>query len=569
MRVVPWLALVTLVVAVPSKPCHGMDGLAEWLCSSAVTLPDITIKESIFTLSVSALTCTQLQIGSLASDMDLHGNTLTVSVQGLHVSCSAPNAGIDQPIPFHSALDIGINGASFKTTVKLVFDHDGLAVGATLRGTSFDTGAISINFHSILPVSWLLGAVEKALKGYIESTVVATVESFVDQNVSAALSLLANDSRPYLAPPKVWPEPPLPADAINWRANEGLHAANFVLDEAIGPDGPLGINGAIRLLTEGSGSIGTNQSRWPSWLPLPTVNLPGFNMSVNEAFARGLDSVGKVALLRPSAHSDHSLDNWLELGTLDIGLNLSATVVPYGPMVHSAPYTQAFTLHVGLRELGVKSTLTAGVDSSLSLLMALNDTTCLARAVLGVGLRMLGLRLTIHSVQVGGSFAPSSLESMLAAFADHATRLLTNAFEPVVPKLADGIAGGPLRSLLNATLVRLIDHVVPPGQLPCAAPPPSPPPPPPPPYLPGMMDWRTNTPLRMLDLVLDDVIGADGPLGLNEIARRLTHGTGRFSLQPTWPILKPKRVPGAGNVSVDLTCINMSGLDQVSSFRLL
>jgi hypothetical protein len=54
-----------------------------------------------------------------------------------------------------------------------------------------------------------------------------------------------------------------------------------------------------------------------------------------------------------------------------------------------------------------------------------------------------------------------------------------------------------------------------------------PPPPPPAPVVPpGMVNFMNNSALEVIDFLLNDIIGSDGPFGINTIFNQLTDNTG-------------------------------------------
>lgn len=94
--------------------------------------------------------------------------------------------------------------------------------------------------------------------------------------------------------------------------------------------------------------------------------------------------------------------------------------------------------------------------------------------------------------------------------------------------------------------------------------------PPEPAFAPGLTNLSSSEGLYGLDFVLDSVMGADGPLGLNPLVRLLTNGTGALQLDVASllpPISVP--VPSLGNLTLAIHAVNGSHLEAVRSLALL
>ncbi|ELR22307.1 uncharacterized protein ACA1_252520 [Acanthamoeba castellanii str. Neff] len=90
----------------------------------------------------------------------------------------------------------------------------------------------------------------------------------------------------------------------------------------------------------------------------------------------------------------------------------------------------------------------------------------------------------------------------------------------------------------------------------------------PPVYPPGMMDLRKSSMLAVVDYVLDDVVGADGILGLNKIVNALTNNTGRVAVSNIG-LSVPIPVASLGVVTFGLHNVSISGLNTWGLFDVL
>ena len=69
----------------------------------------------------------------------------------------------------------------------------------------------------------------------------------------------------------------------------------------------------------------------------------------------------------------------------------------------------------------------------------------------------------------------------------------------------------------------------------------------------------------MLDFLADDVVGSDGPFGLNGLVELLTDGTGAVAadVSSLAPVVVP--IPGLANLSFSLRSLNASGLTSLTT----
>ncbi len=85
----------------------------------------------------------------------------------------------------------------------------------------------------------------------------------------------------------------------------------------------------------------------------------------------------------------------------------------------------------------------------------------------------------------------------------------------------------------------------------------------------GMIDLRSSPLVGVTAYLLNDVVGADGPLGLNKIVNALTNGTGSVTLGPLANVSLPIAVSSLGVVRLGLETVTLSGLNSWSLFQAL
>ncbi|KAL6071759.1 Paraquat-inducible protein A [Balamuthia mandrillaris] len=86
---------------------------------------------------------------------------------------------------------------------------------------------------------------------------------------------------------------------------------------------------------------------------------------------------------------------------------------------------------------------------------------------------------------------------------------------------------------------------------------------------PGSVHLRDNPTIAILDYLLDTVIGADGPLGLNKIANFLTNGTGRIEATGIKGAQVTVSLSSLANITFGLTGFGLAGINTWKTFDLI
>ena len=83
--------------------------------------------------------------------------------------------------------------------------------------------------------------------------------------------------------------------------------------------------------------------------------------------------------------------------------------------------------------------------------------------------------------------------------------------------------------------------------------------------------WSNSSAIELLDVLLNEVVGTDGPFGLNGLAKRLTGGSGVADL--SGPLALPRvlalNLSSLGALQIALLDARVAGLDQLKHFELL
>ena len=379
--------------------------------------------------------------------------------------------------------------------------------------------------------------------------------------------------RPYLNASTPLPEPPAPADAIDWRESGPLELLDFAVDAAVGA---RGVDALVRLVTAGTGELVlprhalrlartltltptltptltltlTPRHALPLLPTLPLGSLANLSVRLDALNLSGLDRLSSMQLLQPvagahgQAAAPSSLASRLALERASLSLGLNLTVTPIQAALQAPPLTESFQVTLDVREASAAVLLLLAVNgSALRRLSAadLRPPACLLAPILEAGVRGLGVGL--GGAQLRLRALQGALEADIDGVLNNASRLLLQAFAPLIPRAASGLVGGPLRDLsdelLRAALARLRP---PPGR--CAPRPPPPPPPPPP----GSFAWNGSTLLALLDAAQ----ARAGPAGLNGLVRVLTGGAGAAAVPAgALPALR-RNVSGLGELVISV-----------------
>jgi hypothetical protein len=111
---------------------------------------------------------------------------------------------------------------------------------------------------------------------------------------------------------------------LDWRSFAPLRALDALPNQLIGP---FGLDSAVRLLTNGTGTAALNGSLLP---PLSLPLLPGLllHLSIRRLSLGGLDSISELQLLRPSPHDFARLNFILRVERLSAQAEIELRLVP-------------------------------------------------------------------------------------------------------------------------------------------------------------------------------------------------------------------------------------------------
>ena len=628
-------------------PCAApAGGLASWLCAATFhipPLPSIPVSSGLFSVSVEIdrLRCGSLHVGHLRSSSLVGGATpsLTVGVDGASLNCSTSQVKINIErkghAPFltpHAQVSVEIRDASADVVLQLptAARGHGLPLGANLTIANLTIGQLTPQIALPSPWGFLDGAIDAAVEGAMRSAVANELPSLLDELIPSLADPLLHNLSTWLAanfPPSATPEPPPPHGApgamthlVDWSdSNNPLRALSFVVDALVGTDGPAGLNGLVRLLTDGTGSLRISNDTLHRMLPpLPTLSLHAANLSLaNLTFSvrgmrlSGLDSIDILSLLPlRAAGSHHSLAMGVGWSSLHVGVTLGIEAAPLPDGLVSGAGALDEEFDVDLRLDGLSAQLTTllainqtyldsllGLDgrlpsssssSSLASSAALmpsprcvalralmvegsDEHTIRARLNGSLGVRAAALNVSSASARLE-ALSPFELEKQLDTALNSAAHVVLSGFPRALSPIIDTLAGGPIRDLLDEALVDLVaDSLAGPPCPPPAPSPPSPPPSPPPPVGPpgDIIDWRTSAVRGAADWLID-LAGADGVDAAIDALLNVSglggQGTLAFNMSSVLSPFHLQLPPPLGNWSLAFEMLSLSGLDSFTLF---
>ena len=406
MRCAALLLCVAGAASVAGDTCAAEKGLRRWLCMATFNIPDVAT--TVFSggllgfgnidLQITGFTCTHVLVRKVSSSVQLQDAStpsFSLSIEDTDFSCSSKRFHFkQQKFPYlegEGKATVTVSGANLHSSLQLTVGANGLASSAVLlpEKSAMTIGDLKVVLHGQGP--WLTaaevleGLISNYLKGLLPQEAIKGLEDLVKTNLTLAIGTLDSWVKPYLQPTTSLPEPPQPEGAMDWRNSSTLELLDFVLDTLVGTDGPLGVDGFVRMLTNATGVVNVPRS----WLPhelrflLPVLGKDtNLTVDVVSANVSGLDSFKQLRLLEPPADGTaHSLDSSAALDRARLSLQMRLTVVPGGQLVNAPPLTEEFRLVVDAQGLRVGALLLLSLNATglAELTLSDLDTSCALR----------------------------------------------------------------------------------------------------------------------------------------------------------------------------------------------
>ena len=514
-----------------------------------VNVPDIPpFSSGPYEFTISSLVCTHFEIGSVTSYYNGLGTSqITGGIGGLGGMCTGHYSIDALLITYSGDVQAAISDSGISLTMDFVSDPTGyMAVGASVSKCDAkvtipsDTLVFSGSLSASL-IDLFAPIIATTLTTVISNNVCAPLKEALDPAITTGL-LKADDNIAKLVAIKPDPDPALDPDTryVNWedagKVTSLMQGVNgFLNDHLDGNGGGLcgasvgGINGIIDLLTKMTGAVEIPFES-PN-KPNMTMLLPDFGqltVGLNFVNASGLDTLTKLYFLDPTG--EHSLNTEIgsEAFNMSIGIYLEVDPVP-GGIVQGPPLLEEFAISFSLSDLDLALRLFLAVEAD-----AMSDMTvyqllypgehdkglywpCALSSLEEAMLTDLAATVSvdrIHLQPTGISSDGTPLESGIDKLFDDVLDLFVGDYNQLVTDSLYGVLQGPVRTLANVLLKRLIRKAStpPPGEATC---------PPMPPANTTYAHFDESAAVAMVAHVANEVLGPDG---LNSVLQCAAEG---------------------------------------------
>ena len=351
------MVLAPTSLAIHPTPCPtgaAADGVAGWLCAATFNippLPSIPLGDILgYDVSLTfkdGIRCGGLQVGNLSSLATFTPwPALTFGIEDLSANCTAASVHLafhhSGIIPDLPSIDAGLALDMKQVDLGMIIGilaQGGLPASAVVSNAVVTIGTVDIDldFDNALLNAFkehIASALAGVIKDKVPPALVQALEG-LGPTLTAALQKLdaAIAELPYPPVPLPLPAvPPPPTKLVSWAGSPALGALDFVLNEVVGADGPLGAAGLVRLATGGTGAVARNTSFESAPLELSLNNLTLANVSFGtlSVGVEGLDHLRRLSLLVPDAAASPSslLGAAFELDDAALRVRLQIHVAP-------------------------------------------------------------------------------------------------------------------------------------------------------------------------------------------------------------------------------------------------
>ena len=211
-----------------------------------------------------------------------------------------------------------------------------------------------------------------------------------DELAPLVANLTEYSQRPLPAEP---PEPPLSGSLINLSEWEELKVVDYLLNDVMGADGPLGFNRLVDLLSNGTGALALDVSSLLGPISIPVPSLGNLSLSLQEVNGSSLASFSRLALLTPNTTEPLTLRLRAGMDGPSVGATARLTVTPGAGAISSFPLLERFGVEASLGALDVAAALMLALNTSAFTSTdprELFDLPCLlSRAIVNASIRSL------------------------------------------------------------------------------------------------------------------------------------------------------------------------------------
>eukprot|EP00854_Cymbomonas_tetramitiformis_P002840 gene2840-3638_t len=454
-------------------------------------------------LSFEPFLCTRLRVGCanmtwqppatsssagvlIAKATDLSAHCVADYHYSSHAAYLPSAAGTVNFTVLHSSID---------TAASIAQDPHGTPAYFTPQATSCKANASFAGFSFSGAASGDLNKPEVvlAIQALLCSELCPDLDTFANSTVAPAVAAVANLLDAYLhPPPPPTPPPRVPAGMIDWQHSELVQVVRHVLNNLAGADGDWGIDKlALQMLP----LTGLNLTlRLPAALPIPQA-LRNATLVLREVNLTGLDTFRQLEVFaRPAGESTRDVGGQalaFRASLARLGLSASGYLSipdPDGAAPHSH---HPLKLKAAFQSPSLNATVALAVNASIQHLelsqLLTSPEACILPYVFGYP-ELIALYPALDGVSLAVQGADGGTDEVLAGLG----RALEHLYGPVLLRALPRAIDTDVRSWLNAKAANA-------------------------------------TLILALDEVLNGLIGADGPWGVDKLVGNLLPG-GRLPL---------------------------------------
>lgn len=506
------------------------DPLACIINSFSYTFPEINVDIDGKTLTISDLTCNNMDIASIPSEYK-PPTTLAMGAKGLKAGCKGNyKYGIlHQTVAIDLETDIMLDVFVQKVDNFPVFTNF-----STCNVTKFD---IKIDFSSSI-LNAFAPIIASMIQKQIYNSICVTLNTAYSTKVTDALVNKIDPRIMEVSASEPSPYPEYDRHYMDWgnstysEIRDVLETVRTTADlpsflKCMADSRPAEVVKSVLQVEEEEG--------WTSWKPVedivvdgflkePIVIAPGFSIEILSTRLKGLDTLQDLQILEPYNESKVVLRTLTNFESLYVQvkaeIQLNATAI--SPNCDFYREEVEFTFAVSNSVLTLDLALAVDEHLLKSFFMdQLGTFPCWLSTIAELSLPNVDLTLNLTDISIRQIRGDSGqLEKDLTALLDNVLQFLfaPEAFKETTEMIISGVMQGPLRDYVNTFFADKIAESQ--HNEPCLT------------HYPyddvvDYLQWPSNDIILTLDKIINKKIGAEG---LNEIMTCLTDGTGMLSI---------------------------------------
>ncbi|KAL6068024.1 LBP/BPI/CETP family, carboxy-terminal domain protein [Balamuthia mandrillaris] len=388
-----------------------------------------------------------------------------------------------------------------------------------------------------------------------------------EANRLAAELLAANHTCP--PPPVVPPPPQVPAGSLVLADDPVIALVDYILNKVIGLNGPFGLNSLVDVLSQGTGVFDINNLPAPlsgMTFPIPGLGSSNVTVGLTDISVGGLDTWTKLEAVVPYGNYSLASQLLLENLTIELGFFLNVSL-QFNNSVKASSLDETGRLVLSLNHTQLDNSIQLGLSESF--LKSLqpqqlldHPEDCIMASVSNVNITSLHLGTSAINMQVKRNNKNNNQLGQLVDALPYFNTTFNSMYSSFVMETLSWLGRQQLNQVVAGFMA---DNFTCPSPLP---------PPPPPPVPSGSLPLPNNTVVNLLDTVVNEMIGANGPLGLNKVIDAITSGSGGLDIGKLLSGHLPQitiPLPGVAftDLTVGLTGASVGGLDTWSQLEAL